>query len=854
MPKVTGLNIKFQTGSSNTYFAEWQFDETHRSTTSSTTQTTGDVAVGKWVTIKPGATYYNGVSIPSFVMSDTWQVIEIRGDRAVINKNKSGSRAIMSPINVNNLVGEGSSSTTTTTTVEYNTLDHYEIEWFYFTGDGVWFSNGTSNTTNRNSTYSVPSNARQIKITVKPVSKTRKVNDVDTAYWNGTSETATYNMDNALPEVPPVPNVEIEQYQLTATIDNITDPRTDKVHFQVYNGTSLLKSGMVPVETCRAVYKCSISAGGDYRVRCRGVNLVGSSQSYSDWSNFTSSMSSIPSAVSAIINCKAMTETSIYLSWYTVNMADSYDIEYATKKSYFDSSGETTTISDVKFSHYEVTGLETGKEYFFRVRAVNEKGHSQWSEKKSTVIGKTPSAPTTWSSTTTCITGEQVKLFWVHNCEDGSNQTLAELEVVIGGNTQTYNIQSNETPDDESNKAHNYTLSTYQYAEGTEILWRVRTAGITRVYGDWSVQRTVSVYAPPTLEFDITDVDGNSLDTLTSFPFYVSALPGPRTQAPIGYHLTIISNETYESTDNVGNPIIINTGETLYSKYFDIMEKLVVEFSPNNVNLDNNISYTVSCTVSMNSGLTAEASLDFTVAWTDIQYEPDAEIGIDQNTFAAYIRPYCVDQNGDPITNVMLSVYRREFDGGFTELSKNIDATDNVAVTDPHPALDFARYRIVATDKDTGAVSFYDPPGYPVGVKSAIIQWNEEWSDFEAAGDDILAYTPWSGSLLNLKYNIDVSDNHGIDVDLVEYIGRAHPVSYYGTQLGQTATWSMEIPKNDKETLYAIRRLSIWTGDVYVREPSGSGYWANVSVSYSQKHCVLTIPISLTITRVEGGI
>ena len=42
-------------------------------------------------------------------------------------------------------------------------------------------------------------------------------------------------------------------------------------------------------------------------------------------------------------------------------------------------------------------------------------------------------------------------------------------------------------------------------------------------------------------------------------------------------------------------------------------------------------------------------------------------------------------------------------------------------------------------------------------------------------------------------------------------------------------------------------------GDVYVREPSGSGYWANVVVSFSQTHCKVTIPVTSTITRAEGG-
>ena len=108
--------------------------------------------------------------------------------------------------------------------------------------------------------------------------------------------------------------------------------------------------------------------------------------------------------------------------------------------------------------------------------------------------------------------------------------------------------------------------------------------------------------------------------------------------------------------------------------------------------------------------------------------------------------------------------------------------------------------------------------------------------------------------MLKLPYNIDVADNHEADVSLIKYIGRERPVGYYGTQRGETATWNLEIVKSDMETLYALRRLASYLGNVYVREPSGSGYWANVRVSFSQKHCELTIPVTFDITRVEGGV
>lgn len=201
-----------------------------------------------------------------------------------------------------------------------------------------------------------------------------------------------------------------------------------------------------------------------------------------------------------------------------------------------------------------------------------------------------------------------------------------------------------------------------------------------------------------------------------------------------------------------------------------------------------------------------------------------------------------------------MAVYRIGLSGELTYISGGLASSEEYHVVDPHPALDFARYRIVAVDDETGEVYYEDVPDYPVGEKAVVIQWAEQWSNFHTDFSERLMVQPWTGSMLKLPYNIDVSDNTAPDVSLVEYIGRQHPVSYYGTQLGETATWTVEIPKYDKETLYAIRRLSKWMGDVYVREPSGTGYWANVTVSFSQKHVALTIPITFNIKRVEGGV
>lgn len=771
--------------------------------------------------------------------------------------------------------------------------ENYRVIWQYDTGDGVWFEGNDSTTDDKQSIYSAPQNADRVRFKVLPISKKRKVNNKETSYWTASWSTIqTYAFKSNPPTEPSGLTAEIKDLTLTVTLDNL-DVNATSIEFQVVrNNSTVYKTGKASIKTGHASFSCTVASGSEYKVRCRAVR----GKLYSDWTDYSDNMKTIPAAPSTITDCAAETETAVHLEWTEVKSAESYSIEYATEKKYFDQSDQTTKLDNVTASPFwSIYNLETGKEYFFRVRAENAEGSSEWSPIVSVILGTAPSAPTTWSSTTTAIVGEDLTLYWIHNSEDGSDPTWAKIELNIttlsdSGEELTYtdileidygteNVTEEESSgfldtvanlfssgksekEDEEDGPSSYTIQTANFPEGATIEWTVKTKGVTAAYSTASMARTVNIYAQPTLSLGLTNKEGVLFEIFESFPLYVKAEPGPRTQRPIGYYLSVISNDIYETVDNLGNSQTVNVGDEIYSKYFEYDDILEVELSANNVNLDNNISYTLKCVVSMNSGLVAEAEYPFTVAWEDEQFEPNAEIFIDEEHVSASIRPFCEDENGEPITDVLLSVYRREFNGSFTELAKDIANTSYTFITDPHPALDFARYRIVAKTIATGGISYYDVPGYPVNEKGIILQWDEAWSNFNIANenlttDDIaseFAEPTWSGSLLRLPYNVDVSDSYKQDSVLVEYIGRKHPVSYYGTQISETSTWSVEIPKGDKETLYALRRLAVWMGDVYVREPSGSGYWANVTVSFSQTHCEVTIPVTLNITRVEGGV
>lgn len=867
-----------------------------------------------------------------------------------------------------------------------STTENYKIRWYYDPGDGashIGSETTVSSSSPLQNTWTPPEHAVSCSVYILPVSKTKTVNGSTTSYWSSSWSTKmTHYFSNNPPSVPSVPSVEISDYQLTASLDNISGTATH-IQFEITkDDTTVFKTATVAITTAHAAYTCIVADGGVYKVRCRGVK----DSKYSNWSNYSSPVKSAPSQVSGITECRATSSTSVYLAWPEVPSANTYEIQYTTDKRYFDGSDQVQTITGIETTHYEKSGLESGKEYFFRIRsASNNSQYSNWSEIISLKLGEKPDYPTTWSETTTAIVGETVKLYWVHNSKDGSNLTKSVIEITINGTTTTYEIVN---PDPEETNTGSYYVNTSGYTEGTKIHWRVKTKGVLDDYSDYSMLRTVDVYAPPSLSITFTDSDENPISEITSFPFYMDAIASPnvtRGHHPIGYNVNVISTEAYETNDEVGKAKIVRVGESIYSKSFDVSDDLFIEFLPNNINLENNITYTFKCTVTMNSGLITTDSVDLPVSWDEDSDQPNLEISINQDDVSVNIHPYCEDLSGHEVRNVLLSVYRKEFDGGFTEIVKNLDVSggtvitngnntmaslklrsepdyfastittlpigysvtitgnpvysvktlyddvwirekpdgtgtilekivtagaelelagdsneeftkvkhgnivgwvrskyisweafmpatavksgrtyngwvwmryispNSVFITDPHPSLDYARYRVVSKKKDTGHISFYDPPSYPIGEKAIIIQWDETWSDYINDSQDPLTKDNWSGSLLRLPYNVDVSENNDIDVELVEYIGRKHPVSYYGTQLGQTANWNVEIDRKDTETIYALRRLAVWPGDVYVREPSGSGYWAKVNVSFSQTHCELTIPVTFDITRVEGG-
>lgn len=63
-----------------------------------------DFHAGDIVSLTADAVYYGGKEMPDWVKSDKWIVKSVNGDRAVIDKNVSGSASINSPVNIGYLI------------------------------------------------------------------------------------------------------------------------------------------------------------------------------------------------------------------------------------------------------------------------------------------------------------------------------------------------------------------------------------------------------------------------------------------------------------------------------------------------------------------------------------------------------------------------------------------------------------------------------------------------------------------------------------------------------------------------------------------------------------------------------
>lgn len=752
--------------------------------------------------------------------------------------------------------------------------DHYQYQWMYYSSKhNKWFAENVETSTDKLlPQHNFDEFATQITLKVMPVAATY-TDDYgrDVAYWKSITE-----WDDLQPIMPTFKMADLDPSDLSgapglyilsgnylkATVENYNTTTATEVEFAIEQDhrAEIMATARATLVNGYAELKYRVpSEGHEYRVRARGVNGPDKAGEWSDWS---SSVSTGPKTPEKLISVRADGPRGVRVTWTPVSGRDAseslditYEIEYIDNLELFDVSGRAKseeTSTNTSFYHIDFTSDDDfGKTWYFRVRAKLGENHSGWTNIVSCTLAKKPSVPTTWSESGVIGLGQIAKLYWVHNAEDNSNETEATI-VYYKSTDPTTPIEivytDEATDENVSDMIHSYEIDTSTFETGCLIFWKVKTKGAADEYSDFSVERQIGVYDDPTVAFSIPS-------EFTSFPITFTAVAEPPQQTAIVWNVSIVALEGYDTVDNVGNDVRISKNETIYSKFIDISgNTLEHTITAADVTFENGIRYELIVDVGMDSGLSARASREFVTNYDFDVMEPEGVVSLDTAHYSASIRPYCYTNSGDIDSDVTLSVYRREYDGRLVLLATGLENTGYTSIIDPHPALDFARYRIVAKSKTTGRMTHTDISSAIFGIPGVVLQWGANWATYDPTQDYNPDEPSWDGTTLHLPYNANISEQTSVDVSLIEYIGRSAPVSYYGTQLGISGSISCTIRADDYDTIYALRRLSIYRGDVYVRSSNGIGYWAQVTVSFEKTNREVTIPVTIDIKRVEGGI
>lgn len=565
-----------------------------------------------------------------------------------------------------------------------------------------------------------------------------------------------------------------------------------------------------------------------------------------------------------------------------------------------------------------VTGLDRGRTWYFRVRKKAESGQGDWSATASCMIegeqepAEEIAAPTAIDTLAGYASDEAITLAWVHNSAQESTQSGYQVEVTVTkpGGLPTSRVVEAMEPTDGST----YTLDVGDWglaADGTRVEWRVRTCGAQfRVYGPWSRTQSFQVFARPAASVSVpSEVHAFPIEVEASA---VSSGGGSLSDenAAISYTVEIVAGEGFEYEDRDGTMRHVAEGEVVFTRTIDSRDEgfdpsgWVCAVGAMDARIIGGIAYNARATVLTAQGMRAEAEVGFTAYWDDTMPDPFCTAERDLEGYTVLLAPFCgsysyeegpdvpsgdvppaeemtaderdamdewvvtpapqdyaseyIDGPAEPIVmnrevydlreNTVLSVYRVT-PSGPVEIATNMPNDGSAACLDPHPDFGSTTYRAVATDTETGLQSAYEFE-VEMPIDRIVVQWDEQWVE----GGVESFFAAYMGNRIELNHNMETSETYAQDAALREYAGRSHPVSYYGTQQGQTASIGGVLVKGyEEETLRKVRELAAWRGDAYVREPLGTGYWANVRPSVSSTFGSAAISVTLDVARVEGG-
>ena len=307
------------------------------------------------------------------------------------------------------------------------------------------------------------------------------------------SEGTSYRLKVSWNAVAGADSYEIQRYGADNTWGDLAGSSTATPPYVSVTGTEVTDDGDNDT-TANAGTALTASTTYLYRVRMVKEGVM------SGWSAVASGTTRAMTQTSPTLSATTTGQSMIRLSWVMVPGATAYHLEYmegAQVHANFEDVNTTPTRRTISgnFRHYVQTGLKSGTQYSFRIRAVLPEGNTEWTTGRDTPLNVQPwTKPAAPDVTAAATDSDTITLTWTAVMVGGTSLLAAdnyrvEWRVANSGNAWAAVTEA------ETCTGTTCTLVDADLEPSTHYQYRVRTEAPAtsdshRSYWDYANQRT----------------------------------------------------------------------------------------------------------------------------------------------------------------------------------------------------------------------------------------------------------------------------------------------------------------------------------------------------------------------------
>ena len=538
----------------------------------------------------------------------------------------------------------------------------------------------------------------------------------------------------------------------------------------------------------------------------------------------------VPKAPTNVTATAADKQGTALVKWdWPWSRADGAELSWSDHEDAWESTDEPEKyeIPYLRASQWRISGLETGKTWYLRVRLFYKSGdntiYGPYSEIISLDLAEAPSIPVLSLSSGVITPEGSVNAYWAYSAEDGTLQSYAEIcEAVISGGSIIYGdpIAHTETEQHMMLKAKELGWSS---GETHYLCVRVMSSG-GKFSDAWS--NMVPVRVAEELSCSITSTGSNLIEetvvedgvsitrmAIKDLPLEITvegADEGCETEIVIerAEDYRMMRPDEKESDGFKGETVVLKTrprGEGV----------ITIEAGDVAGALDDGAQYNLIATIRDEFGRSAEARIDdITVSWSHQALIPDGRVQVDTANRIAMITPKAP---AGALPTDYCEIYRLSL--GYPELIVKA-AEFGKTYVDPYPAIgEMGGHRIVLKTKNGDYITPDQRPAWKDF-------FDEEYDNLDIPVNVI----EFNGQRVEFEYDVKLSSDS--EKDFVEEVYLDGSIQgYWGPAVKKNDNIDTTVIANDADTIKAFERLSGYAGPAHIRAKDGSSYWANIEVS-----------------------